>query len=106
MVHRDIKPQNILLKYNHFDGSIESAKITDFGVSRILDDQAHAELRNVAGTFYYMAPEVGANLLTTCAYGSSVDMWSIGCVFYQCLVGKVRHMFIRNNTLDSERNRI
>lgn len=36
-----------------------------------------------------MAPEVGANLLTICEYDHSVDIWSIGCVFYQSYVGKV-----------------
>jgi len=36
-----------------------------------------------------MAPEVGANLLITSQYDSAADMWSIGCVIYQCWTGQV-----------------
>lgn len=36
-----------------------------------------------------MAPEVGANVLRISEYNHAADMWSIGCVFYQCLIGKV-----------------
>jgi serine/threonine-protein kinase ULK/ATG1 len=87
IVHRDIKPQNILITYSPTN-EIGVAKITDFGVSRILVDE-NPGLSNVAGTLYYMAPEVGANLLTMCSYDHCVDIWSIGCVFYQSLVGKM-----------------
>lgn len=52
------------------------------GVSRVLaaegDLDGNASLCNVAGTLSYMAPEVGANLLTTCEYDYSVDIWSLG----------------------------
>ncbi|KAH7700160.1 Protein T07F12.4 [Aphelenchoides avenae] len=91
VVHRDIKPQNILLNYNRKTGAIDTAKITDFGVSRVLEnsDSQMCNVTGLAGTFYYMAPEVGANVLTTSAYDHSVDIWSIGCVIYQCLVGEM-----------------
>ncbi|CAD6185099.1 unnamed protein product [Caenorhabditis auriculariae] len=90
IVHRDIKPQNILVSYrNHSPSQIAVARITDFGIARTLDDEQGAELCNVAGTFYYMAPEVGANLLKTCQYDFKVDMWSIGCLLYQCVAGEV-----------------
>uniref|UniRef100_A0A1I7YZ60 Protein kinase domain-containing protein n=1 Tax=Steinernema glaseri TaxID=37863 RepID=A0A1I7YZ60_9BILA len=91
IVHRDIKPQNILLQYANGSGRISAAKITDFGISRVLEDgnDIDRQLSNVAGTLYYMAPEVGANLLKTCHYDHQVDMWSIGCVLYQCLTGEI-----------------
>ncbi|CAP33047.2 Protein CBG14564 [Caenorhabditis briggsae] len=88
IVHRDIKPQNILITYTDASKQIACARITDFGIARTLDDESE-ELCNVAGTFYYMAPEVGANLLKTCQYDSKVDMWSIGCLLYQCVTGEV-----------------
>jgi len=62
----------------------------------------------VAGTLFYMAPEVrettksplevnnlkvGANLVATCQYDAEVDMWSIGCLLYQCVAGEVRCAF-------------
>lgn len=90
IVHRDIKPQNILIKYDPIGRGFESAKISDFGISRILTEEQSEALSNVAGTFYYMAPEVGANLLRTCEYDYQVDMWSLGCLFYQCIAAKVR----------------
>ncbi|VDM76320.1 unnamed protein product [Strongylus vulgaris] len=88
IVHRDIKPQNILIKYVGKSKQLSSAKITDFGIARTLDTE-ESDLCNVAGTLFYMAPEVGANLLKTCQYDSKVDMWSIGCLLYQCVTGEI-----------------
>ncbi|GMT35228.1 hypothetical protein PFISCL1PPCAC_26525, partial [Pristionchus fissidentatus] len=86
IVHRDIKPQNILVQYTPCSYQFSAAKITDFGICRSMEN---GEMSNVAGSLYYMAPEVGANLLKTCQYDAEVDMWSIGCLIYQCVVGEL-----------------
>jgi len=84
IVHRDIKAQNVLLVLS--PSGIQLAKLTDFGVCRMLED-SEGKLSNIAGTFQYMAPEIGANIVIRSEYGSLVDMWSIGVLFYICLMG-------------------
>jgi len=79
IVHRDLKPENLLLKLKEDDSSV---MITDFGLSRILDDQSMAT--TACGTPYYVAPEVinGGG-----AYGMEVDFWSLGVITYFLLCG-------------------
>lgn len=86
IVHRDLKPQNILLLLSPNGNGIQIVKLTDFGICRVLED-ADGKLSNIAGTFHYMSPEIGANILKTSEYNCEADMWSIGCVLFQCLTG-------------------
>lgn len=58
-------------------------------VLQVLGEDEEERITKVAGSFLYMAPEVGANLLNENNYNYKADMWSIGCVLYQCLTGKV-----------------
>lgn len=73
VVHRDVKPENVL-----FD-SKNSVKLADFGSA----DVAVEEMRGVVGTPYYVAPEVLAGR----EYGKKVDVWSCGVVLYIMLAG-------------------
>src|SRR5918996_4759721 len=79
MVHRDIKPQNVLIDE---DGR---AKLTDFGISRQLEQAGVTATGRVLGTTDYVAPEQ--------AMGHGVDprsdIYSLGVVFYEMLVGQV-----------------
>jgi serine/threonine-protein kinase len=79
MVHRDIKPQNILIDDEG------RAKLTDFGISRQLEQQGMTATGRVLGTTDYVAPEQ--------AMGRGVDprsdIYSLGVVLYEMLVGQV-----------------
>jgi tRNA A-37 threonylcarbamoyl transferase component Bud32 len=79
MVHRDIKPQNVLID------SEGRAKLTDFGISRQLEQDGMTATGRVLGTTDYVAPEQ--------AMGHPVDqrsdIYSLGVVLYEMLVGQV-----------------
>ena len=76
MVYRDLKPENILLD------SEGHVKLTDFGLSKILEDEDDKAF-TLCGTPQYLAPEV----LLRQGYDKMVDWWSLGCVMYEMLCG-------------------
>ncbi|XP_012680681.2 serine/threonine-protein kinase ULK2 isoform X2 [Clupea harengus] len=85
IIHRDLKPQNILLSYVGRKRSSISGiriKIADFGFARYL--QSNMMAATLCGSPMYMAPEV----IMSQNYDAKADLWSIGTVIYQCLVGK------------------
>lgn len=79
IMHRDIKPENILL------GVHGEAKISDFGSSV----RASAGRRTtICGTLDYMAPEILASGSDTNCYDDKTDLWSLGVLIYELLVGQ------------------
>jgi serine/threonine-protein kinase len=79
MVHRDIKPQNVLID------SEGRAKLTDFGISRQLEQDGMTATGRVLGTTDYVAPEQAMGR----GADQRSDLYSLGVVLYEMLVGQV-----------------
>ena len=80
VVHRDLKPGNILLTT---DGT---PKITDFGLAKRLDNQSHTVTGAVLGTPSYMAPEQAAG--DSRRIGAAADIYGLGAILYELLTGR------------------
>ncbi|XP_016919929.1 serine/threonine-protein kinase fused isoform X2 [Apis cerana] len=76
VLHRDLKPQNVLLESNGV------AKLCDFGFARSMSTGTHV-LTSIKGTPLYMAPE----LIEERPYDYNADLWSLGCIVYELVVG-------------------
>jgi len=92
VIHRDVKPGNILL--NSRSQPVEAGKplpldvqpfLTDFGLVRIVDAASHTRTGEIAGTPAYMSPEQARGDPTD----SRTDIYSLGIVLYELLAGRV-----------------
>lgn len=88
IIHRDLKPSNILVN------SKGKIKIADFGVSTIAKD-SWAIQQTMIGTYLYMAPE----RIDGKKYYINCDVWSLGIIVMQCILGYFPYIIYNNNKL-------
>ncbi|MGL4555724.1 MAG: protein kinase domain-containing protein, partial [Gemmataceae bacterium] len=77
VLHRDLKPANVLLTAGG------QPKITDFGLARLVGEEAHTLEGTVLGTPAYMPPEQAQGR----AVGPAADVYALGAILYECLTG-------------------
>ena len=83
IIHRDVKPANVLLAPSGFPGRSMHAKLADFGIARLLDETRLTATGSLLGTASYLSPEQALGA----AIGAPTDVYSLGLVLLECLTG-------------------
>ena len=79
IIHRDIKPDNILLTEDNI------VKVTDFGIAKAIDSQTITSDNKITGSVHYLSPEQAKGGRVDCRS----DIYSLGVVMYEMITGKV-----------------
>jgi serine/threonine-protein kinase len=89
IVHRDLKPANLFV--TRFADGLESVKVLDFGISKssAMSGSAGSDMtqtQSMLGSPFYMSPE---QMQSARSVDMRTDIWSLGCILYQCVTGLV-----------------
>ncbi|KAK6590727.1 serine threonine kinase KKIALRE [Cryptosporidium xiaoi] len=98
IIHRDVKPENILVREGKKKGEIE-LKLCDFGFARFIQNKSHPiknedskhlsnsnrPLTSYVSTRWYRSPEL---LVKSPEYGTSIDIWAVGCIMAELIDGE------------------
>jgi serine/threonine protein kinase len=85
IIHRDVKPGNLMLVGGPVGGGPLTVKLTDFGIARALEQTRITQVGSVVGTAAYLAPEQVRGEEATAA----TDVYALGVVLYQFLTGRL-----------------
>ena len=107
IVHRDLKLENILLKYKNKNKNDYILKLTDYGVSKKMINES--KLKTCIGTPHFMAPEVldienGEKEKNI--YNDKCDLWSLGIIIYKLFFGKFPFLFTEEKSYTTILNKI
>ncbi|MFI5009107.1 MAG: serine/threonine-protein kinase, partial [Solirubrobacterales bacterium] len=83
VIHRDVKPQNILIPHDCTEHAGAVAKLTDFGGARVAGEDVLTRTGDVLGTLAYMAPEQSEGREAS----AQADLYSLALVLYEALCG-------------------
>lgn len=85
VIHRDIKPDNIMINHN------DEAVLIDFGVSALFDEQEDDMIGTTMGSFNFFAPEMIKRKKGTGFRGEQTDIWALGITLFYLICGQYPH---------------